>query len=100
VINVCLLFSHPRWGWQAVCPEHEHWQQRTLLNPISTSRHFTEPNLDYQEEDEEDENTPQAKKVKHEIEEEEDGLEVGPPTVLSVRDQNLDHRPRHRGTIS
>lgn len=29
-----------------VCPEHEHWQQRTLLNPISTSNHFTAPSLE------------------------------------------------------
>lgn len=30
---------------RTVCPEHEHWQQRTLLNPISISHHFTEANV-------------------------------------------------------
>lgn len=23
-----------------VCPEHEHWQQRTLLNPLAVSTHY------------------------------------------------------------
>jgi hypothetical protein len=55
-----------------------------MLNPISTSNHFTEPNQDADHQSDE-ENTPQAKQVKFG-----DELEVEPPTVLSARDQNRD----------
>jgi hypothetical protein len=64
-----------------VCPEHEHWQQRTLLNPISTSNKFT---------------TIQVQTETGSVEQEnEDELEVLPPAgpagtgVFGERDPNL-----------
>lgn len=80
-----------------MCPEHEHWQQRTLLNPISTSRNFADPDPS-QVDQSEVENTPQAKKAKDEVEDDGDDLEVMPPApVLTVRDQNREHTHKQRG---
>lgn len=45
--------------WCAVCPEHEHYQQRTLWNPVANARQWYGPGDDAgqpeEEEQEEDE---------------------------------------------
>jgi hypothetical protein len=83
----------------AVCPEHEHWQQRTQINPITVSNNFKsldQTHADY--------NTPTARSNeitpetnKHRAPEEaigpeeggdEDELEVLPP-ILTDRDMNV-----------
>ena len=70
-----------------------HWQQRTLLNPLSACRNFVNHDPDQQQEEEEEEEdageSPQAEEEEQGEQEGEDELEVMPP-VLGERDINVD----------
>lgn len=70
-----------------------HWQQRTLLNPLSACRNFVNHDPDQQQDEEEEEEEdvgecPQGEQEQEE-QEDEDELEVMPP-VLGERDINVD----------
>ena len=88
-----------------MCPEHEHWQQRTLLNPISTSNHFTEPSLDLdQSEDNEDNEDEEGDGDEDGMNGEgdgdrDDGLVVDRP-VFTIKNENVEMPTAQHGRLS
>lgn len=83
-----------------MCPEHEHWQQRTLLNPISTSNHFTEPSLDLdQDEGNEDEEGDDDGMDGDGDGDGDDGLVVDRP-VFTIKNENIEMPTAPQGRLS